>query len=179
MSRKPRRMWLLTALLAIDLIMLILISSVSARAETLGSSGERVARIQHELRKMNLYHGKENGIFDFETKRAVADFQRLEQLENDSRVNHETLYVLGLDSDSSECFTARTELIARCITLSGCRTYPEMLTVAEQIFEKTDGTVTLGRYISENYPDFLSADIEPSDKAYTAAVQVIRKSAHL
>ena len=179
MNRKSKKMWQITALLAVDLILLILISTVSARAEMLGSSGERVARIQHELQKKNLYQGKENGIFDFETKRAIAEFQRLERLGEDAQANHETLCALGLDSSSSECFSACAELIARCITLSGCRTYPEMLNMAELIAEKTDGAVTLGKYISELYPDFLSEDIEPSDKAYSAAVQVIRKSAHL
>lgn len=175
MSRKSKKLWQITVLLAVDLILLILISTVGAKAEMLGSSGERVARIQHELKKKNLYQGKENGILNFETKRAIAEFQSSENLEKDSQVNHETLCALGLDSSSSECFSARTELIARCITLSGCRTYPEMLDAAEQIAEKTDGAVTLGKYISEFYPVFLSADIEPSDKAYSAAIQVIRK----
>lgn len=179
MSRKSKKMWQITALLAVDLILLILISTVVARAEMLGSGGERVARIQQELQRRNLYQGKKNGIFDFETKRAIAGFQRSEKLENDSRANHETLCALGLDSSSSECFSARAELLARCITLSGCRTYPEMLNMAVEIIEKTDGAVTLGKYVSQNYSDFLSADIEPSDKAYSAAVQVIRKSAHL
>ena len=174
MSRKSKKMWQITVLLAVDLILLILISTVVARAEMLGSSGERVARIQHELKKKNFYQGKENGIFDFETKRAIAEFQRSDSLKKNSQADHETLCALGLDSSSSECFSARAELLARCITLSGCRTYPEMLDAAEQIAEKADGAVTLGKYVSQNYSDFLSVDIEPSDKAYSAAVKVIR-----
>ena len=178
MNRKSKKLWQITVLLAVDLVLLILISTVSARAEMLGSSGERVARIQQELQKRNFYHGKANGVFDFETKRAVAEFCRQENLGNESQTDCKTLCALGLDSGSYECFSANAELIARCVTLSGCRTYPEMLNTAEQIAEKTDGVLTLGKYISINYPQFLSEVVTPSDEAYSAAIQAIRKSAH-
>ncbi len=178
MNPKIKKLWQLTALLAVDLIILILISSVCARAEMLGSSGERVAAIQHELRKLNLYKGRENGIFDFETKKAVTEFRSINGLKKIGETNHETLCALGLDARASECFSSDAELLARCITLSGCRTYPEMLGEADRIIKNTSCALTLGKYISVNYPHFLSADVTPSPEAYSAAVQAIRKSAH-
>ncbi len=179
MNPKTKKLWKLTALLALDLIFLILISSICAKAEMLGSSGERVAAIQHELRKLNLYQGIENGVFDFETKKAVAEFRKINGLEKSGEANYETLRALGLESRKSECFSSDAELLARCITLCGCRTYPEMLSEAERLIEATCDAMTLGKYISLNFPSFLSAEVTPSNDAYSAAVQAIRKSAQM
>lgn len=178
MNPKAKKLWQLTALLALDLIFLILISSVCAKAEMLGSSGERVAALQHELQKLNLYQGNENGIFDFETKKAIAEFRSINGLKKSGEANHETLRALGLDARASECFSSNAEILARCITLSGCRTYPEMLNEAEKIIKSTSNALTLGKYISVNFPAFLSEDVTPSPEAFSAAVQAIRKSAH-
>ena len=175
MNPKTRKLWQITALLLLDIVILILISSVCANAEMLGSSGERVAVIQRELKKINLYQGNENGIFDFETGRAVAEFRSANGQGKSGEANHETLCALGLDTRSSECFSSQTELIAKCITLHGCRTYPEMLTEADMIIKNTTDALTLGKYISINYPQFLSEDVTPSPEAYSAAVQVIRR----
>ncbi len=177
MSRKTKKLWKLTALLAVNLALLVLISSVCARAERLGTSGERVAQIQHELQKRQLYGEKTNGIFDFKMKNAVAEFQRMSGLEISGEATHETLCLLGLDSQHSECFSARVEVIARCIGMSGCRTYPEMFFKADEILAKTDGAMTLGQYIGENYPDFWTDAEVPSDEEYSAAITAIRKSA--
>ena len=179
MNPKSKKLWQITFLLMLDLIILILLSSVSANAETLGSSGERVAVLQHELQKRNFYHGKESGVFDFETRRAVDDFRSAAGLSESGEASREALSALGLDARISECFSAQTELIAKCITLSGCRTYPEMLSEAEAILEKTNHSLTLGKYISMNFPDFLSENIKPSSEAYSAAVHAIRKSAQI
>lgn len=178
MNPKTKKLWQLTALLTLDLIIMILISSVSANAEMLGNSGERVAEIQHVLKKRNLYQGNENGVFDFRTKSAVAEFRSVNGKEKSGEVNYETLCALGLDARASVCFSAEAELLARCITLSGCRTYPEMLDEADKIIRNTSDAATLGKYISVNYPSFLSADVTPSPEAYSAAVQSIRMSAH-
>ncbi len=175
MSQKSKKMWQIVTLLAVNLTLLILVSSVSAKAVRLGGSGERVAEIQRELYKHNLFNGKPSGIFDLKTKSSAAEFQRINGLEVSGEANYGTVSALGLNSRSSECFSARAELLARCIRLSGCRTYPEMLAEAEKIVEITDGAETLGKYISENYPDFLFLSDEPSPEAYSAAVQIIRK----
>lgn len=179
MNPKTKKLWQLTALLALDLIILILISSVSANAEMLGNSGERVAEIQRVLKKQNLYQGNENGVFDFRTKNAVAEFRIINGKEKSGEVNYETLCALGLDTRASVCFSSEAELLARCITLSGCRTYPEMLDEADKIIRNTSKATTLGKYISSNFPFFLSDFVTPSPEAYSAAVQAIRKSAHL
>ena len=168
-------MWQIVTLLAVNLTLLILISSVSAKAVRLGGSGERVAEIQRELHKLNLFKEKPSGIFDFKTKSSAAEFQRISGLDANGEADYKTLSALGLNAGSSECFSARTELLARCITFSGCRTYPEMLAEAEKIVEITDGAETLGKYIAENYPDFLFLTDEPSPEAYSAAMQIIRK----
>ena len=177
MNPKTRKLWQLTALLAVDLIILILISSVCAKAETLGSKGERVAAIQHELRKLNLYSGNENGIFDFETRRALAEFRNITGIEKSNETDYETLCALGLDAKASVCFSAEAELLARCLTISGCKNYSEMLNEADRILKCTSTAITLGRFVSVNYPYFMIVNATPPDEAYSAAVQAIRKSA--
>lgn len=177
MCRKSKKMWQIVTLLAVNLTLLILVSSVSAKAVRLGGSGERIAEIQRELYKQNLFYGKPNGIFDFKTKDSTAEFQRLNGLDVNGEADYKTVSALGLNSGSSEYFSARTELLARCIRLSGCRTYPEMLTKAEEIIAETNGAVTLGKYISEYFPDFTADTAEPSPEAYSAAVASIRKAA--
>lgn len=177
MSRKTKKLWKLTALLAVNLALLMLITSVCARAERLGSSGERVAEIQLELRKRKLLSGKINGVFDFRTRSAVADFQKMNGAESSGEVTYETLRLLGLDSRHSECFSAQAEMLARFIVMRGCRTYPEMLAEAEKIISETNCAITTGKYIGRNYSDFFAFDDEPSPEAYSAAIQAIRKSA--
>ena len=156
MNPKTKKLWQLTALLAVDLIFLILISSVCARAEMLGSRGERVAAIQNELKKLNLYNGEENGVFDFETKNALDEFRRINGLGKSGETDYKTLCALHLDARASVCFSSEAELLARCLTLSGCRTYPEMLNEADKILKTTKSALTLGKYISVNFPYFLS-----------------------
>lgn len=177
MSRKTKKLWKLTALLAVNLALLILISSVNARAERLGSSGDRVAEIQRELQKRQLFAGGKDGVFDFETRRAVSEFQEMNGIEISGEATHETLCALGLDSRYSDCFSAQVEVLARCIAVSGCRTYPEMLDKAEEILLKTEDATTLGKYIGMNYPDFWACDEVPTDEVYSAVIQAIRKSA--
>ena len=177
MNPKTRKLWQLTVLLAVDLIILIIISSVCAKAETLGSKGERVAAIQHELRKLNLYSGNENGIFDFETRRALAEFRNINGIEKSNETDYETLCTLGLDARASVCFSAEAELLARCLTLSGCKNYAEMLNEADRILRCTSSAVTLGKFISATFPYYMIIESTPTDEAYSAAVQAIRKSA--
>lgn len=178
MNSKTKKLWQLTILLAVDLIFLILISSVCARAEMLGSRGERVAAIQNELKRLNLYSGEENGVFDFETKNALAEFRRINGLGKAGETDYKTLCALHLDARAYVCFSSEAELLARCLTLSGCRTYPEMLKEADKILKITNNALTLGKYISVNFPYFLSDKASPSPKAYSAAVHALRKSAH-
>lgn len=178
MNRKTKKLWQLVAILAVNLIMLILVSDFSARAVRLGGSGERVAEIQRELYRRNLFDGNRNGVFDFETKKGITEFQMLSGLEESGEADYETLSALGLNSKSSVCFSARAELLARCIQQSGCRTYPEMLRKGDEIIGETDGAQTLGKYISKHFKDFTNSTEEPSPEAYSAAIQAINKAAH-
>lgn len=177
MNKKSEKLWQLVAILAINLTMLILVSAFSADAARLGDSGERIAKIQHELRRENIFSGRISGFFDFETRRSIAEFQSLSGIERSGEADFATLCALGLDSRNSDCFSARAELLARCVQQSGCRTYPEMLEKCYEIIGKTDGVMTLGRYISENFPDFVKASVEPSVEAYNAAINAMRKAA--
>lgn len=170
MNQKNKRLWQITAVLAINLILLVAVSVFNAEAAKLGDSGERIAMIQRELQKMNLFDKEPDGLFDFETRREISAY-------GDNITDFDMLFALGLDSDYSECFSSRTELLARCIQHSGCRTYPEMLRKGCEILEMTDGALTLGKYVSLNFSDFESFSAEPTCDAYNAAIQAIRKTA--
>ncbi|MBQ2903221.1 MAG: peptidoglycan-binding protein [Clostridia bacterium] len=174
MNEKTRYLWKLVAILAVNFALLIVISLTEAQAVRLGDSGERAAQIRRELRERKIIDGEINGVFDMETRKGISDFQLSAGLERSGEADFETLCALGLDSRCSECFSVQTELLARCIMLSGCRTYPEMLGSAAEILRKTRGAKTLGRYISENYPYFFKKTETPSDDAYNAAVQSVK-----
>lgn len=175
MNEKSRKMWQLVAILAINFLMLVAVYTFNAEAVRLGDSGERVAQIQLELKRKNLMSGEADGLFDFATKKAVSEFQRHNGIEKSGEADYKTLRALGINSHYSDCFSLRTELLARCIQLSGCRTYPEMLKKADEILGKADGAQTLGKYISMNFPDFTKTADEPSVDAYNAALYAIRK----
>lgn len=175
MNEKSRRMWQLAAILAINFVLLVVLYAFNAEAVRLGDSGERVAQIQSMLKRNNIPDAEVNGFFDFATRKAVSEFQGLSGIEKSGEADFETLRVLGLDSRYSDCFSLRTELLARCIRLSGCRTYPEMLKKADEILGKTDGAQTLGKYISKEFSDFTELSAEPSADAYNAALFAIRK----
>lgn len=175
MNEKAKKRWQLVALLTVNLALLVIISFFNAEAIRLGDNGERVAEIQRELQRKNLFNGRINGLFDFDTRHGIAEFQSLRGIPKSGEADFETLRALGLDSRHSDCFSAHTELLARCIQQSGCRTYPEMLKKGNEILSKTNGALTLGKYISENCPDFIKNTDEPSVDAYNAAIHAIRK----
>ncbi len=175
MNEKSKKLWQIVAILAVNLALLAVVSVFNAKAIRLGNNGERVAEIQRELQRKNIFCGRINGFFDFETRNGISEFQRLNGIEKSGEADFKTLCALGLDTLHSDCFSARTELLARCIQLSGCRTYPEMLKKGDEILDKTNGALTLGKYISECFPDFVRLSDEPSVDAYNAAVHAIRK----
>lgn len=176
MNEKSKRLWQITVISAINLALLIILSVFNAEAARLGDSGKRIAQVQQRLYEINCYSGKINGIFDFKTRQAVSDFQSLSSIEKSGEANYETLLALGLDSRCGESFSASAELLARCIQLSGCRSYPEMLEKSDEILAETNGALTLGKYISSHR---LADDIlktEPSDDAYNAAILTLEKT---
>lgn len=175
MNEKSKKMWQLVAILAINFVLLVVLYAFKAEAVRLGDSGERVAQIQLELKRKKLMSGEADGLFDFATRKAVSEFQRHSGIEKSGEADYKTLRALGMDSLYSDCFSLRTELLARCIQLSGCRTYPEMLKKADEILGETDGVQTLGKYISREFPDFSKNSNEPSVDAYNAALHAIRR----
>ena len=148
MSRN-KKAWQLTALIALNLLMLILISCVCtlrADAVYLGSSGEKVAAIQRKLKKSGLYDGEINGNYDFATRKAIKIFQEQNKAEQSGEADYETILLLGLDSRSGKCFSFETELLARYLRQSDASNYPEMLQKGEEILEKA-GAMPLGQYL--------------------------------
>ncbi len=174
MTQKTKKLWQLVIILAVNLALLIIVSLSVADAVCLGGSGERVAEIQRKIKNQGFYNGGINGVFDFETRHGIEDFQTSNGIKATGEADYKTVILLGIDSCESPCFCSRVELLARCIAQSGCRNYPEMLSTGERILSETDGAVTLGRYISQYYPDFLKNSDEPSSEIYSAAINAIR-----
>ncbi|MBQ2846696.1 MAG: peptidoglycan-binding protein [Clostridia bacterium] len=176
MDKKTKKLWQITALIAVNLALLIIVSSANAGAVRLGGNGERVAQIQSELKKKKLFGGNINGTYDFATRRAISEFQLQNGIENSGEADFETISALGLCTECDELFSARSELLARCIYQSGCRTYPEMLEKGTEIINQTENSQTLGKYIALYYPDFMSISDNPPEEAYSAAMKAIKKS---
>lgn len=175
MNQKTKKPWQLVMLLTLDLALLILISSIcaeKAQAMCLGCNGERVAAVQRRLAEMGIYNGNADGEYDFSTRSAVKELQRLSGIDPSGETDFETLRAMGLSARSDICFSAEVELLARCIHQSGCQGYPQMLETALDILENAQGIQTLGKYISQNYPS-VTACSEPSSQAYSAALQAV------
>lgn len=177
MNQKTKKLWHLVMLLTVDLALLILIASVcasKAQAMCLGCSGERVAAIQQRLAEMGVYSGLPTGEYNLETRRAIKKIQHENGLAASGETDFETLAAMGINSRTALCFTAEAELLARCIQLSNCQSYPEMLEKGIEILKETESPNTLGKYIAQNFPDFLFHTNEPTSQAYSAALQAIR-----
>ncbi len=177
MSRN-KKAWQLTALIALNLLMLILISCVCtlrADAVYLGSSGEKVAAIQRKLKEKRLYDGEINGNYDFATRKAIKIFQEQNKAEQNGEADYETILLLGLDSRSGKCFSFETELLARYLRLSDASNYPEMLQRGEEILEKA-GAMPLGQYLFNNDENFYKNVFraEPDSECYACALELLR-----
>ena len=177
MTQKSKKLWHLVMLLAFDLALLILISSLictRSYAMHLGSDGERVLQVQRHLASAGFYDGEADGIFSLKTRSALKKFQNNCGIGANGETDYETLKALGISSRTAECFTAEAELLARCIQLSGCVTYHEMLEKGLEILESTGGIGTLGSYAVSAFPDIYGKTDEPMCQAYSAAVQAMR-----
>lgn len=177
MSEKNRKMWYLVMLVAINLFLLILIgtaASPAAQALCLGCSGEKVAAVQRRLKEKGIYSGEINGSYDFATRKAVKAFQKENGLENSGEADYETVAALGVDL-KGECFSLRTELLARYLENHGGVTYYELLETGKKLLREA-GCVPLGQYIFSIDSDFYKdiSEDEPSSEAYAAALQAIR-----
>ena len=172
-----KKLWQIVTLLAADLALLVLISlltSPAADAMHMGYSGERVAVIQRQLHKSNFYSGEISGKYGLEMRSAVRNFQKSTSLDASGETDYATVTAMGISSRTHLCFTAETELLARCVQESGSAGYASMLKTAEEILSKTKAARTLGSYACEYYPDAVNSP-EPSPDAYAAALQAMRK----
>lgn len=67
---------------------------MASRKLAVGSGGEEVYRLQNALAKLGFWKGPPTGVYDWRTRRAVKDFQRLSGLEEDGRVGPQTLAMM-------------------------------------------------------------------------------------
>ena len=177
MNCKTKRMWHLVMLLAVDLALLVLITTLctaKTQAMFLGCNGERVAAVQRKLNQKGLYSGVCDGEYCIKTRSAVKEIQRKSGINPSGKTDFETLCAIGVTSRTAPCFSFEVEILARCIQQSNCLSYPQMLKKGIEILSKTDSSVTIGRYISIYHPDFFQISDEPSSQAYSAALQAIR-----
>lgn len=175
MSRKSKKLWQLVMLLAVDLALLILISSlVTADAFTMhtGFGGERVAAVQKSLCKQGFFDGEADGNFCLKTRSAIREFQKTKGLDVNGYADFETVRSLGIGTSESPCFSINAELLALCIQQSGCRNYPEMLFRGIEIIAQSKKTGTFGNY-SRVTPDPEETD-KISSHAYAAALAAMR-----
>lgn len=174
---KEKKLWQIVTLLAIDLVLLIFISLISAQSADalhMGHSGEKVTVIQQKLTEKGFFCGKINGRYGTDTRAALRSFQEYSTLDPSGEADYATIRALGINSRTHPCFSAETELLARCIQESGCNGYAAMLKKAEEILSKAKAAHTMGSFVCECFPDIINSD-EPSPDAYAAALQAIRQ----
>ncbi len=177
MTRNSKKQWQLVTLLAFDLAMLILISSLTGTkgsAMHIGSDGERVFQLQQRLSQLGLYSEECDGIYSLKTRSAVKSFQKSKHIEATGKTDYETLSAMGIDSRTALCFSTEAELLARCISQSGCISYSDMLNKGIDILEQASGLTSLGEFAANICTDTSDFFGEPSCRAYSAAVQAMR-----
>ncbi|NLX75920.1 MAG: spore cortex-lytic enzyme [Clostridiaceae bacterium] len=81
-----------------------------------GSRGAEVTNIQKKLKQWGYYHGKVDGIFGYQTYKAVRYFQYKNGLKVDGVVGPETLSALGLPTGVKHTATSRDiDLLAHLV----------------------------------------------------------------
>ncbi len=111
MSEKQKNLWKITAFAVFELFILIILCSANAAAFGFGCSGERVAAIQKRLKQTGEYRGEINGVYDFETRRAVKKLFP----ESAGEMNCEISRRLGLADEYA--FSSACEITARYVSL--------------------------------------------------------------
>ncbi len=177
MTEKSRELWQVTAIIAINLVILIvLLTAFRAEAVCLGQSGEKVAAVQRALAQKDIYHGEINGEYGFGTRNAVKKYQRKLSIEDTGEADFKTLRSLGLSAESGECFCVETEILARYLKLCGGSTYPEMLESAENILSASSNLTLSHTLFSDDnisYKSLISS--EPSSASFSAALYAAKK----
>ena len=145
----------------VTLSVLIIFSSLtSASVDALskyGSTGEEVTEIQQRLTELGYYSGSIDGKFGANTKSAIIEFQKDNNLNADGIAGDKTLKALGIggSSNNSSFTDAEINLLARIISAES-RGEPYEGQVAV-------GAVILNRIDHPSFPNTLSGVIfQPS-----------------
>lgn len=173
-NEKNRILWRVTATLAVNLALLVLLCSVTGNAaySCLGCTGERVAVIQRSLRREGLYGGEISGIYDLSLRKGIKEFQQKHGLYETGEADSKTAALLGISSKSGQCFHIETELLARYLQVKFPSTrFPELLNEARQITDTVPSLAALLRREEDILK--LILDAEPSSEAYEAACEAV------
>lgn len=134
-----------TLILSILIIFLSLTSSSVYAISKYGSSGDEVIEIQQKLSELGYYYGNIDGKFGSNTKKAVIQFQKDNNLSADGIVGIKTLEALGIGTSSNNNSFTESEisLLARIIS-------------AESRGEPYEGQVAVGAVILNriDHPSF-------------------------
>ena len=150
---------------------------------SIGSRGEEVSAIQEILKVKGYYKGSVDGIYGVQTKNAVEQFQRDNNLSPDGIAGEKTLYALGLIGENSfgEYTSSDYTLLARIISAEARG--------ESYIGQVAVGAVVMNRVEHPSFPDTISGVVYQngafsclrdgqfyeaiSDSAYTAARDVL------
>ena len=160
MSEKQKRLWKITVLTVFELLIMIVVCTANAGAMRLGSGGERVASLQKKLKQYGEYAGAVNGIYDFETEKA------LKKLFPECRgtADGDVIASLGLNRGENG-FSSADEILARYIKYAADKPFSEMC----GIFEKYRPSQLMRN--DENFMILLKKT-EPDSENYDVVIKI-------
>lgn len=162
MPKHKRKLVLaLAVVIAVNLLLISLVTSAEAASYKKGSTGAVVTQIQTKLKAWGYYTGAVDGVFGSGTEKAVRWFQRANGLTADGKVGTQTLAALGIQAGTSSgggtaggSSNADVNLLARLISAEA-RGEPYSGQVAV-------GAVVLNRIKHPSFPNTLSGVIYQS-----------------
>lgn len=116
-----------------------------------GSTGSEVIAIQTKLKSWGYYNGSIDGVYGYQTYRAVRYFQSKNGLAVDGVAGSATLVAMGIDSSSKGSTNSNVDLLARAIS-GEARGEPYEGQVAV-------GAVILNRVDNPNFPNTIAGVI--------------------
>ena len=117
-SKQRRKLALAVAVvIAVNLLLIALVTSAEAASYKKGSTGSVVTQMQTKLKQWGYYDGAVDGVFGSGTERAVRLFQQKNGLTVDGKVGAQTLAALGISAGTASTGgDAQVELLARLIS---------------------------------------------------------------
>lgn len=147
-------MWSLVAILALNLLLLILVTqalqhkteNTKDAVSSLGMRGEEVRRVQRALREQGYFTGEEDGVFSLALRKAVRQYQEKNGLEPTGEADAATLRLLEISQSAAA--NTDEELLAHLIMhMAGGKNYQQQVCV---------GAVALNRMNHPAYPNTLA-----------------------